>query len=103
MQDSGAGCRALDPVAVHIYVILYVCEVFMRQVTIYLDVEAEKRLNEAVRKKKISRSKWICDLIKERTSRTWPESIVELAGAWPDFPELDRLRSKEKDSKRARL
>ena len=40
----------------------------------------------------ISKSKWIADLIKEKTATTWPESIVKLSGAWKDLPTAEEIR-----------
>ena len=64
----------------------------MGQVTIYLDNETEKRMLNVVKKSGLSKSKWISDLIKQKTSGTWPESIVELAGAWKDLPTAEEIR-----------
>jgi|GEM_PF-385440 len=45
----------------------------MGQVTIYLDSKTETKLLNIVKKSGISKSKWIADLIKEKTSRRWQE------------------------------
>jgi predicted nucleic acid-binding protein len=39
-----------------------------------------------VKKKGISKSKWIADLIREKTGASWPEEIQEIAGQWSDLP-----------------
>ena len=64
----------------------------MGQVTIYLDNETEKRMLNVIKKSGLSKSKWISDLIKQKTASTWPESIVELAGAWKDLPTAEEIR-----------
>jgi hypothetical protein len=64
----------------------------MGQVTIYLDEKTEKKLNNMVNKSGLSKSKWIAELIREKTASTWPESVSELAGAWKDLPEADEIR-----------
>ena len=64
----------------------------MGQVTIYLDEETEARMSAAVRKAGISRSKWIAGLVREKTADVWPESVVSLAGAWPDMPTAEQIR-----------
>ena len=64
----------------------------MGQVTIYLDSETEKRMLSAIKKSGLSKSKWIAELIKEKTIRTWPESTAQLAGAWKDFPTSEEIR-----------
>ncbi len=65
----------------------------MGQVTIYLDSKTEKKMLNIVKKNGISKSKWICDLIKEKTSQTWPDHIIELAGAWKDLPTAKEIRA----------
>ena len=64
----------------------------MGQVTIYLDSASEKKMNIMVNKSGMSRSKWISNLIKEKTANSWPENIVKLAGAWPDLPPAEEIR-----------
>ena len=64
----------------------------MGQVTIYLDSETEKKLENIVEKKGISKSRWIANLIKEKTSTAWPENIIQLAGAWSDLPSSEKIR-----------
>ena len=66
--------------------------VLMAQVTIYLDSETEKKMLNIVKKSGISKSKWVADLIKDKTTDTWPEHIVKLAGAWKDLPTAEELR-----------
>ena len=64
----------------------------MGQVTIYLDAEIEKKMAHMVKKSGKSKSKWISDLIREKTASSWPENIVNLAGAWSDLPTADEIR-----------
>lgn len=64
----------------------------MGQVTIYLDEETERRLEAAIRNRSVSKSRWICDLIKEKTADEWPEQVKKLAGAWKSFPLAEELR-----------
>jgi len=40
----------------------------------------------------MSRSQWIREVIQKHTASEWPHYVVELAGAWPDFPEAEELR-----------
>ena len=76
----------------------------MAQVTIYLDPETEKKLNNMVKKSGISKSKWITGLIKEKTLTSWPESVTKLAGAWKDLPTVEETRAgMGKDAKRETL
>ena len=64
----------------------------MGQVTIYLEDEIEKKMNAAVRSAQVSKSKWIAQLIKEKVINDWPQSIVDMAGSWDDFPVIDDIR-----------
>jgi hypothetical protein len=64
----------------------------MGQVTIYLDSEGERRLNNMVKRSGMSKSKWISNLIKEKTANSWPENVAKLAGAWSDMPTAEEIR-----------
>lgn len=67
----------------------------MPQITLYLDNETESKMKEAARDEGISMSRWVAKTIRERTSNSWPESVLSLEGAWTDFPELEELREAE--------
>jgi len=76
----------------------------MAQVTIYLDAGAARRLRAAAREAGVSVSRWVGELVQNRTRSDWPAEARELAGAWPDFPDLDDLRAATgKDQPRGRL
>ena len=64
----------------------------MGQVTLYLDVETEARMKEAASAAGVSQSRWLADLIRERTANEWPDSIAALAGSWADMPTAEDLR-----------
>jgi hypothetical protein len=64
----------------------------MGQVTIYIDDDTERKLLNMIDKSGISKSKWIAELIREKTSTTWPENVVKLAGAWSDLPTAEEIR-----------
>jgi hypothetical protein len=66
----------------------------MGQVTLYLDPETEEKMKEAAKTAGVSQSRWVADLIREKTATEWPASIVQLVGAWAeeDFPSLDEIR-----------
>lgn len=40
----------------------------------------------------VSQSQWIADAIRQRAKKEWPRAVLELAGAWPDFPSLEEIR-----------
>jgi hypothetical protein len=64
----------------------------MAQVTLYLDAEIEARMKDAAKAAGVSQSRWLADLIRERTANEWPPSMAELAGAWSDMPTAEELR-----------
>ena len=73
----------------------------MGQVTIYIDDDTEKKMLKIIDQQGISKSKWIAELIRERTSTTWPENVVKLAGAWKDLPTGEEIRKEMgKDARR---
>lgn len=76
----------------------------MAQVTIYINDAAERRIKAAARKAGVSVSRWVADLLESRARTEWPAEAKALAGAWPDFPDLEEIRpSTDKDRRRARL
>jgi len=76
----------------------------MGQVTIYLDDDTEKRVRKAAKAEGISLSKWITSALRAKTATAWPKEVLELEGAWPDFPEVDELRRAEmRDARREQL
>ena len=76
----------------------------MGQVTIYLDEEIEKRMTANAKAMKLSKSKWIANLIREKLVDEWPANVRELAGSWEDFPTLEDIReAKQRDVTRESL
>ena len=65
----------------------------MGQVTIYLDEQTEKKMINMVQKSGMSKSKWIAELIREKTATTWPDRVREAAGSWQDFPTAEEIRA----------
>jgi hypothetical protein len=64
----------------------------MGRITIYLDADTERNLLDIKDKNNISKSKWLAELIREKTSNAWPESAKKLAGAWEDLPTIEEIR-----------
>lgn len=60
----------------------------MSQISLYLDDETEARMKTAASAAGLSLSKWVAELIRERTATQWPASVAALAGAWVEEPEL---------------
>ncbi len=76
----------------------------MAQVTLYLDEETKKRVRKAAKAAGMSQSRWLAELVRQRTAMEWPAEVRELAGTWPDFPEADELRrSSGRDVRRERF
>lgn len=65
----------------------------MSQITLYLDAETETKLKLAAKAAGISQSRWVAELIREKTASQWPESIARLGGAWADFPTAEEIRA----------
>lgn len=64
----------------------------MGQVTIYLEDEIEKKMIENAKAMKLSKSKWIANVIREKLVEEWPAAVREMPGDWQDFPTADELR-----------
>ena len=64
----------------------------MAQVTLYLDEETAASLKKAARAAGMSQSRWVAGLVRQKTAREWPESVVRLAGAWADLETAQKLR-----------
>lgn len=75
----------------------------MSQITIYLDAQTEARMREAASAAGLSTSRWLAQLIQEKTRNEWPQTVREAAGAWTDFPDLEALRREVPDSPRESL
>lgn len=67
----------------------------MPQVTIYMDEETAKRAKATASARGLSLSRWIAELIRDKTENEWPESVKSLGGAWKDFPTTEELRRDE--------
>ena len=70
----------------------------MGQVTIYLEKNVEQKMVTAARSAHLSKSKWIANLIQEKVASEWPQSIVEAAGTWEDFPDIEEVRSNAEET-----
>lgn len=64
----------------------------MGQVTIYLDQQTEAKMKTMIKKNGLSKSKWIANLIREKTANVWPDQIRKMAGAWKDMPTAEEIR-----------
>ncbi len=64
----------------------------MAQLTIYLDDETVTKAKRAADAAGVSQSRWVAELIRERTRTEWPADLAVLAGAWADAPSAEELR-----------
>ena len=64
----------------------------MGQLNIYVDDDTERRIKTAAASAGLSVSSWIAKVVREETETAWPPAVLELAGSWPDFPDLVELR-----------
>ena len=76
----------------------------MAQVTLYLDANTATRLRAAAHAAGTSQSRWVAELIRRRVASEWPQAVTKLAGAWPELPEAEELRTAlGEDAPRERL
>jgi hypothetical protein len=64
----------------------------MAQITIYLPDEIESKARKAAKARRTSVSRWIADQVVRKLEDTWPDAILNAAGALPDFPSLGEIR-----------
>lgn len=72
----------------------------MGQITIYLDDDSEMRLRAAAADANMPVSRWLADLVREKTRVDWPNAVREAAGSWHDFPDAEELRNALPDDTR---
>lgn len=58
----------------------------MLKITLYLDDEDEVLLRNYAKNAGLSNSEWVANLIRQNAKTQWPAEILQLAGAFPDFP-----------------
>lgn len=64
----------------------------MSQLTIYLPDEIETKARKAAKAKGKSVSRWIAEQVTQNLANTWPQAVLDAAGAFPDFPDLEEIR-----------
>ena len=55
--------------------------------------EIEQKMISAASSAHLSKSKWISQIIREKVVSEWPQSILDMAGSWKEFPDLQGIRS----------
>lgn len=63
----------------------------MPQLSLYLPDELMAQLRERAEEAHVSLSAFVTEVLERELKDVWPESVTELAGAWPDFPTRDEL------------
>lgn len=61
----------------------------MSQLTLYLDPDTERLVNECAKAGGLSKSRWVAQVIQSHVRNTWPDACLAMAGAFPDFPLRD--------------
>ena len=56
------------------------------QLTLYLDSGTERLAKSAAEAEGVSLSKWVASKIHEAAFAAWPKTVVDAAGAFPDWP-----------------
>ncbi len=64
----------------------------MAQVTIYLPDDLETKARKAAKADGKSVSRWIAERVVQSLEDTWPQSVLDAAGAVPGFPDVAELR-----------
>ena len=64
----------------------------MTQLVLELDAETVSKVQEAAKREGLTRDEWLVRLIEGRLRGSWPDSVKQLSGAWPDFPEVETLK-----------
>lgn len=62
----------------------------MAQLTLQLDSETASKIRQAAEREGVSQDEWVSRLIKVQLA-DWPDSVKQLAGAWPDL-DVEALR-----------
>ncbi len=65
----------------------------MAQVTLYIDDATQAKLRVAAARLQLSQSQFVADLIRRATDADWPDEVLALAAAVPDFPAAEVLRA----------
>lgn len=67
----------------------------MAQITLYLEDTLMAKLRDSAARQQVSQSQFVANLIREAVDEHWPEDVLTLAGALPDFPQAAALRQAE--------
>ena len=65
----------------------------MSQITVYMDYATQARMKSAAQAAGLSVSRWLAELVQEKTATAWPAEVLAAAGSWQDLPDLAELRA----------
>lgn len=65
---------------------------YMSQITIYLQDEIEEKARNAAKAHGKSVSRWLAEQVAQKLEDAWPQSVLDAAGAAPDFPDVSEIR-----------
>ena len=63
--------------------------------TVYLSDKVEQKARKAARAAKTSISKWVANQVERAVETDLPPEFLALAGAFPDFPDAEELRTSD--------
>ncbi len=63
----------------------------MAQLTIELENDVLSKVRATAEACGMSDSEFISEMLRARSRDEWPQYVRDLAGAWPDFPEIDEI------------
>ncbi|HEV8041270.1 MAG TPA: hypothetical protein VGP62_20515 [Bryobacteraceae bacterium] len=76
----------------------------MAQITIYLPDDLENKARKAAKMQGTSVSRWIAERVVDTLEDAWPKSVLDAAGALPDFSDVKEMRAGYgKDASRVRI
>ena len=61
----------------------------MSQITLYLDDATQALVEQAASVHKMSKSRWVAEIIRKYADQEWPKECLDLAGRFADFPLRD--------------
>lgn len=65
----------------------------MPQITVYLKKQLEQAVRRHAKASHETLSSWVSRALEKQISNEWPEEVLDLAGAWQEFPEAEELRN----------
>lgn len=72
----------------------------MPQITLYVDDDTRKLVEQAAKTSGLSQSKWVTRAIRRQAASSWPQNVLDLAGRFPDFPLREEGQPLPDDSQR---